>query len=379
MGDTIALARGGEAQAAGSGRSDEFRARVFVGLLVLATVSFYVVAPLVAVQWWPFRSLTQTYAVLLYLSIAHVALTAFIYFDRASYRVISTHKLRFLIAGPAFFVSTFWFFYFMPRETVTAFLLFFFVWTYWHYQRQHYGVYSLIKSAARERASSAEKAVILAGAVPGMLAILPQALAERNPDLAVLHAYVGLIMDAAAAALLVCAVAGAVISAAILRAPGEAPLKSRLFHAVLLLFLATNNWPLLFVKPTWLAVAMVAGGHGAQYYVFMAVYGMKREPQGVLDRLTPTLRALPVWPVIRGCFAVAFLFLFAMAMWVTLTTWLPAQPFAKPADSALGAAIGSLWIAITGTHYILDAGLWRLSEPNSRALVRHKYGFLFPR
>ena len=132
--------------------------------------------------------------------------------------------------------------------------------------------------------------------------------------------------------------------------------------------LRTNNLRLLFFVsstlfflPTYLFSTPMGGfysyalAHGLQYLVFMSVVSIDRRNIG-----TRLLRLL-IFAVVGGIF---------LDRAMLATTWL-----AGPGGMALLGAFYGLVMS----HFVLDAGIWRLREPFQRNYMRRKFAFVFER
>jgi hypothetical protein len=352
--------------------SERTKAAVFIWSLVGVSVLFYVLTPLVRLAWWPFSSLTSVYTSLAYLTAVHVVLTQFVYFDRPSYQVIERHRLRFFVAVPLFMLAVILSIFSGQKVLLLIFFMYFGWWSYWHYQKQHYGVFCFLKAYCGLRPAPREKFVILAATVPAMLAIIPIVLAAHPlPQMKFIADHADGINAVATGVLLLVLLTGVVAAVQAFKASAGRPLTHRLLPAVFLVFLASNYWP-FFVVDASVAGVMVTGGHGLQYIVFMAVYAFNRTTEKTAE--SPSQVA---WRLFRGFVPVALMFVLGIAVWEICNTWLPAQRIFGYDNSATNGALGSLAIGITGMHYIQDGVLWRLSDRHSRNLAYEKYPFLF--
>ena len=260
-----------------------------------------------------------------------------------------------------------------PKNITSLFYLWFGFWSYWHYQKQHYGVYVFVKSYFGLRPSNVERALILLAALPAAIAIIPIVIASNGTD-----AMKSIIVPRTWAFHLVGSLFLASIGiAAVVVAFGktrnvEGSWTRRFVPALTLIILGSNNWPFFVFHNISIAAAMVTGGHGLQYVIFMLVYAYKQNSGGGSRDSIAWARNSVV-----GLLAIAVMFLLGIAMWEVMVTWLPTQsPFGYN-NASLGGALAIFGVAITGAHYLLDGVLWRLSDSNSRELAFDKYSFLF--
>jgi hypothetical protein len=97
------------------------------------------------------------------------------------------------------------------------------------------------------------------------------------------------------------------------------------------------------------AIAGYAIAHGLQYVVFMAFVGIDKRP------------LLPSLAILAGIGAIYA----ALALWLL-------DNVPQFGNGLFGAFIG-----LVMTHFVLDAGIWRLREPFQRGYMREKFSFVF--
>jgi len=91
--------------------------------------------------------------------------------------------------------------------------------------------------------------------------------------------------------------------------------------------------------------------HGLQYVVFMAFVGA--------DRRFP-IASLIILAGIATIYA-------AFALWLVNNA------------AVYGSALTGVFIGLVATHFVLDAGIWKLREPFQRRYMREKFNFIFDR
>src|SRR5262249_18829517 len=136
----------------------------FIWLLVVATCAFYPLAPFVnAIIAKLGTPADLVYNALIYSVSLHVALSLIFYLDPAMFALMWQNRIRFLIVTPAAFLASFWLWVFCDKTVEVWFMLGFIVWTYWHFQKQHWGVYSFIRLHEGSRPAKWDRAVVLWG------------------------------------------------------------------------------------------------------------------------------------------------------------------------------------------------------------------------
>jgi hypothetical protein len=137
----------------GARTSDRAKAAIFIWSLIGATFLFYGVTPLVYSVWWPFATPGSFYKTVFLIITAHVVFTWIVYFDRPAYKLIEKHKVRFFLAAPGLIVGYFLFFVAFSKSAEAILMMPIGWWSYWHYQKQHYGVYAFVKAYYGDRAA----------------------------------------------------------------------------------------------------------------------------------------------------------------------------------------------------------------------------------
>jgi hypothetical protein len=321
---------------------------LFLALISLATLLPFVLAPLVAHVVPAESPVIGVYAVLSFVGANfHVALTGWFYTDREMRSHFRSKPVRYLIVPSAIVSINVIAFYFFDSASRLYIIFVFICWLLWHYQKQNVGLLSFIAAGtdrvplcAWERRTFALSAI--AGIVGGFSVI------QFGPtNLSTLFAQFHQVGAAIYLVLVPVSFCIAVIRNPILRT-----------NRLRFVFFVIGT---LFFLPTYIfsdAVSATAGytlAHGLQYFVFMSfVSAGKKGTMGSFVKLC----------VIAACGGI-FLDHASEA-----STWL-ASPYA--------GAIYGLFIGLVMTHFVLDAGIWRLREPFQRSYMRKKFDFVFDR
>lgn len=333
--------------------------RFFVGAMLIASTLSLVTGPLMAPEWWPSSEPQKAVgAVLLFTSAMHIGLTYFFYIDRDAREVLHTQWIRFYVAPPILLVGLFALFYLGGSWLRNLLWIWIGIWTLWHFQKQHYGIFCLIATARKDqRAREIERNAIYLGGIAGMClnAIGYAGGLEKLglPALAQPVLYAGFALQAVATGLALWVVY-------------QDRQRLSLRHLFLLLF--SSYWITLGFMPWGVAWMTSAAGHGYQYVVIMAMVGAASGP-ALQPRRLPGWAA-PVFGVLVTAAIGLTIYVFADRILFRLV------PEAWRTD-ALSSGLVGLSFAFTGVHYVLDAGIWRLSQPAPRQYVKRKLGFLF--
>lgn len=137
-------------------------------------------------------------------------------------------------------------------------------------------------------------------------------------------------------------------------------------HLFLILF--SSYWLTFAFMPWGVAWMTSAAGHGYQYIAIMMLVGAgsgrNYRPSGISRQAAPFL-------------GMAVTVLIGLAVYISADRLLYLIVPKGWQDDALTNGIVGLAFSFTAIHYVLDATIWRLSEPMSRKYVRNKLAFLF--
>jgi hypothetical protein len=276
----------------------------------------------------------------------HVAATAWFYSDRSMYTHFRAHPLRYLILPCLLIAGGAATFQFAPAGTRGYLLVAFFCWQLWHYQKQNLGLLSFIAAgtdgvpvSAWERRTLGLSA--LAG-IAGFFSLYYIGLPEHSAEFHAFHRF-----GAVLYALVPFVFCVAVSTSRALRQNG---LRLTCFAFGTLFFLPT------FLFSDWISATLsYAIAHGLQYLVFMGFVSIGR-PKPVAS-----LTILLGLGVLGGL---------ALNAAIQAPSW---------SNFAYGYALYGAFLGAVMTHFVLDAGLWRLREPFQRQYMRKKFYFVFDR
>lgn len=276
----------------------------------------------------------------------HVAASSWFFTDREMRTHFRSHPRRYIVVPALLLIGCALLFQFADKPLRGWTLATFFAWQLWHYQKQNVGVLSFIAAGTGSGPLSVwERRTLAAAAVAGILGFFSLSrigLGDWASQLAQLH-QLGAVTYLAVPVFFAIAVA---------KAPSLADCKLRL------IFLALGA---SFFLPTYLfddpmsATMGYALAHGLQYVVFMGIVSVRRRAP-----ITSLIMLL-------GLSVLGALLLNAAVGAPDIT------------DLPYGFAIYGVFVGTVMSHFVLDAGIWRLREPFQRAYMRERFSFVFNR
>jgi hypothetical protein len=238
----------------------------------------------------------------------------------------------------------------LPSKRLSWLLLLFFAWQFHHFQKQNVGLVALsaLSAGASALRLSERRSVVLAGlfGIMGLLA---------DPGLLQLHPYPSL-MWARAVALagyLLVVVAGA---CTVLRRRRGQPVGVSAMYVTALLF----PLPIFVFTSPYAAVGGMTVAHGLQYLMLMGLVAKGSES-------TKSVR-----PVESGRAGLAIMCGIALVGGVALS----ATSHLHLSSSPVLRGVFGLYLGLVCAHFLVDARLWRLSRPFSRAFLGSRIPFL---
>jgi hypothetical protein len=268
----------------------------------------------------------------------HVALTPFFYIEPELEQLRRRHPVRFLwaplalCASAAVLVAVF-------HGALGWLLVFYFAWQLYHFQRQNVGVLAFVATGLKvARSTRLEQVAIELAAFAGICGFL----SIDGVPMRSLGAFAGTLRSIGALAQSV-ALAIA-LGAWIIRLRGEGWSWFGPWHLLGTLFFAGT-----FVVPD----LTFAYAHGLQYLLFMYLLSVSRGRS--VTRLSP----VP-------------LTLVGLAGALVLTAMSNRELFGWSRD-----VIFAVYLGLVMSHFVVDALVWRLSEPTQRGYVRRAFAFVW--
>lgn len=317
---------------------------VFLGLLALATAVPWLLLPVLDRSAAQGGLSDQAKTLLVFLgSGAHVAASYAFYLDGSVRPLMRSNPWRYVlvplavVAGSGLVFATGG-----VRLTATA-LLAYFAWQTHHYTRQNVGVFAFATRARRTLPpSNLERAAITTAGFAGVIGMVTFLAPWQDTPVAPFAVHLHTV------ALLVYLGAVGLLVACLPRAwEARDPVRLGFLVGGVAFYLPT------FVYGTAVsAVSSYAIAHGCQYLVFMGWVG-----GGVRRTTGPRLLAI-----------VAALTVFGGLL---LREMEQGTRNGRP-----GGVVFGVYLGIVMTHFVLDAGVWRLSEPFQRRYMAERFTFL---
>jgi hypothetical protein len=276
---------------------------------------------------------------------AHVGLTAFFYTDRDLRGFFREHRGRYLWAPLVLILSTGLVYQFVGEPWTPHILVAYFVWQTYHYMRQNYGLLAFVAAATGTgRPSWLERATLNLGVAAGILGLVR-----------LMSLYPGTLLEGQehrlyAAGLITHAFVPAAFVAALVSNPRirSSPLRLTFFVLCSCFYL-----PTFLFDDLASAVLSYALAHGLQYFVFMYYVGYRG---GVGS---PTARVL------------------VLALLGFSVGWLLTAMSTREAWGSIGDFVFGCYLGMVMSHFVVDAGLWRLRERFQREYLLRSFGFVF--
>ncbi|HVN39677.1 MAG TPA: hypothetical protein VMW19_16055 [Myxococcota bacterium] len=326
--------------------------RRFVGALLVVTLLPVFTLPLL-IGFDPAKAQAISAAWLLHFvgGPAHVASTAWFYADPVPHAYFAAHRTRYYLAPAALVVATLALTWAWPGVGIAYVGALYSLWLFWHYQKQNWGIVSISsRVACREPASREELVALQLAPVAGWLACVGAVPFTAGTPIyehreALRQIGVGLY-----------ALVPVVLALAFWRRPALRRATPRLLFVALA---SAFFLPAFFLRG-YAAFGGFALAHGLQYHVFMNYVARSASAGPATSiRSRPGLAVLVVAALGLGAVlvvgdSVAF-----------LSRWNLMPFYAYAVALTMGTTMG---------HFVVDAGIWRLSD----SFVRRYVGAAFP-
>lgn len=341
-----------------SAKSPHIKRWFLISLLVatwLPIAFFILIAPSAGTG----SGLASAKAIFLFLGTAHVPATFFFYTDREFQPIIRDHPFRYIYI-PIFLTLVTAFLFAFSGLTATAFLLLtYWSWQAFHYGRQNWGMYAFASIAETAKAPRFEERLAIdAGtllAIAGTFKILGTAVAP-----AYLHHTFDYLYRFGFITFIGVLIFSVVVYTKFFKQ--TTLLKTIFFFTAVLFFV-----PIFLSTDNNIAFLSYAMAHGLQYIVFMSVISATTSEEPQQARLSyKSLLKLG-----------AFLIILGFAFWrvgdlrqmdIVKDNW----TYSHIADFLFGAVLGA-----TMSHFVIDAGAWRLRMAKQRAYMSKRFFFVF--
>jgi hypothetical protein len=296
---------------------------------------------------------------LLFLGTAHVPATIFFYLDKDFSEIIKQHKARYIYFPILLTIATGLLFAFTNLLVQAYILLTYWAWQAFHYGRQNLGIYSFVSIATRGApADKYERLMIDLGTwcgIVGTFKILGMAVAPNY-----LHGPFEFLYRLGSAIFVVVLLAS--IAIYVRNIKKATPLLTIFYFTLVCFFL-----PVFLTTDINVAFFSYAMAHGVQYILFMTVVSLNFEPHSLSKRfkVASTIKLLLITVLVGLLF-------YRPEDWKNLQFFAGNPNLLRLADFIFGAILGA-----TMSHFVIDAGAWRLSQALQRAYIGKRFGFVF--
>jgi hypothetical protein len=324
----------------------ERRWRLFFLLIVVTTLLPFAAMPAAVFFGAKVESLLMASVLINFLGgHAHVASTAFFYTDPVMRQHFRENRVRYVWIPIGLVLGTGLFYVTAPPALAKGFLLFYFMWQTHHYQRQNFGILSfLAASTDRQPVRWIERLCLELAVVCGMLALVKVYGLSTGTAL---EPFTDWIYRTAGVCYLFVPV---LILIAVATTPA---LRQNLMRLLALTLFAAFYVPSFMFSDPAAATLGYALAHGLQYLVFMSFVGVSR-PRPLVGLITVSV--------------------FAIGGGLLLTVMSGAL-----SDSALGKLLFGMALGGVMSHFVIDAGVWKLRQPFQRQYMRRAFAFVFER
>lgn len=317
---------------------------LFLGLLALATAIPWLGLPFLARSAAEGGLTTHAKTFIVFLgSGVHVAASYALYLDPELRPFFRENRGRYLIAPAAVVLASGTLLSVAGTRLAATALLLYFVWQTHHYTRQNVGVFSF---AARARRSlpptNMERAAITTAGFAGVVGMITLITPYEDTPFATLAMYAHNV----AALVFLGAVGMLVLCLPRAREAGD------LVRFAFLVGGVAFYLPTFVYRDPFSAVSSYAIAHGCQYLVFMGYIAGARRGEAAPRLLLGTV---------------------AIAAVGGLLLW-HIQYASR--DGAPGGFVFGVYLGLVMAHFIIDAGVWRLSEPFQRKYMSERFRFL---
>jgi hypothetical protein len=275
----------------------------------------------------------------------HVGLTSFFYADKEMQTFFKGRPLRYVVIPIACAIAMGLYWQFLPAVYTANLLGLFFIWQTYHYQKQNYGILCFFNAATGgPPITRLEKVIVDLSAVAGILGLFQRSNLFNGtlvvPYMPFLY-QTGLYLNCAVLAILVVAIA---------TVPA---IRNNRLRSVFLVICALFYLPTFVVDDPGAAIASYAYAHGLQYYVFMYFVAASHRRHQNDNRIVLMISA-----AISG---VTILTLFA-----DRTIW-----------GGIGGFIFGVYLSIVMSHFVIDAGIWKVRGDFQRRYMKTAFPFIF--
>ncbi|HEX8707277.1 MAG TPA: hypothetical protein VF723_03360 [Pyrinomonadaceae bacterium] len=297
--------------------------------------------------------------IFLFLGTAHVPATLFFYTDREFSGIIRHHRLRYVYVPVFLTVATGLVFALAGLRAQAFLLLAYWSWQAFHYGRQNIGLYAFASIAQTGAGPHrAEKLAIDFGTILGILGTFKILGTTVAPSY--LHGTFNHLYTFGFVAFIGVFVFSLAVYLKFYR-------DTTIFKTVFFFTAVFFFYPVFISTDENIAFLSYAIAHGLQYIIFMAVISANSGED------LPSRRATyrNVWKLLVFLLVVGFAF-WRVSYLKELEVVRGSRVYTGVADFLLGAVLGA-----TMSHFVVDAGAWKLSMARQRAYITKRFKFIF--
>ena len=286
----------------------------------------------------------------------HVAATGWFYAVPEVRTHLRAHPNRYIRVPAALIVGTAALAAVLSPRQLTWFLLAYFAWQFFHFQKQNLGLAALAGIAYRAGSLGLwERRALIAAGVSGIVGLVVHpALLQLTVD-----PRLGFAFPAAALAFVASVAVGV---ATLLRRPAERrPTAYVTVYLISLCFFA----PVFVFRSPYAAVAGLTLAHGLQYLLIVGMIAAR--PPVTSERLGLSRRA-------SRTVSLAVLLNIGLLGGIALNLMSHLHDMVGPVRLLYGAYLGAVM-----AHFVIDAGLWRLRDEFPRTFLQESLPYLLAR
>ncbi|MDX2471597.1 MAG: hypothetical protein QNL04_13585 [SAR324 cluster bacterium] len=336
--------------------SDALEKNLFLKLIFFSTMLPMVLLPLLAVKNETLNSLsiTQVIGVITFFGGAvHVAASGYFYNRPEFKEVFKGHPIRYFIAPVVIILATGLLFQFGNPQVQATTLLSYFLWQTYHYQRQNFGVMTFVGIATKTKPLSYfEQLAMQLSVGAGILALTSHYKLSTNT---ILEPYAEALYQSSFVVFKVVGILIFIVFFQIfdpLKSSSEVTLKNKLIRFIFFLMSSLFFLPAILFNNPIAAVSSYALAHGIQYLVFMHYVvdvGPKEQSHNRFSKYI-------IWVCIGGGI---------ITMLGDQRIW-----------GSFGKLIFGCYLGVIMTHFLLDAGVWKLSQSRQYQFATNAFPFL---
>jgi len=320
---------------------------LFLALVSCVTLAPFAAAPLVSHVIPQDSSALYVYAALVFLGANfHVASTGWFYTDPEMRSHFRARPVRYIVVPCLLVSGSAATFYFVDRALLPYFVISFLCWQLWHYQKQNIGLLSFIAAGTDGAPLSIwERRTLALAAFAGILGLF--SILQMGPP----YLAAAFLRFHSVGMALYCLVPVAFCIAVV----NNPALRANRIRLLFFLITALFFFPTFVFSDSTSALAGYAIAHGLQYLVFMGFVSASK------GKTTVSLIKLLAIATFGGII---------LDRAADARDWLE-----RPYELAIYGA----FLGLVMTHFVLDAGIWRLRESFQRNYMRKAFYFVFDR